>query len=314
MLTAGGYYLYLKGYHYEILQPDRYGSLVASARIPASYKDPEDIYIAAVLYREVEGELVRIDNADFRFRAKQNEQQEDSYLLESERLYLETGRYRLKVNLEGQLYWESFFLGSRSLQKHHLDTSTAQRVEIQLEQTPSLPLEVRYTVSDIRSDEDLSESTTFFIFINESWVRWNRRIANSLTTGASYRFKFERAGYYPQTFNLGIKPYQPLLQLQVHLIPYPGTLKISSDADGLQILLDDSSAYQSGGRDRIYQDLESLEAGARELILDPGEYLLTVKRDDQLSRSLPVTVLSEKTVQVNVHYDKSAKVLEVAVE
>jgi len=167
---------------------------------------------------------------------------------------------------------------------------------------------------DIRNGEDLSDSTTFFVFLNENWIRWNRRIANSLTTGASYRFKFERAGYYPQTFNLGIKHYQPLLQLQVHLIPYPGTLTINSDADGLRILLDDSPAYLSGGRDRIYQTLEPLEAGIRELILDPGDYLLTVKRDDQLSRSLPVTVLSDKTVQVNVRYDKSAKVLEVAIE
>jgi len=313
-VAAGGYYLYLKGYHYEILQPDRYGSLVTSARIPASYKDPEDIYIAAVLYREVGGELVRIDNTDFRFRAKQNAQKEDSYLLESERLYLETGRYRLKVNLEGQLHWESFFLGSRSLQKQHLDTSSGQHIEIQLEQTPSLPLEVRYTVSDIRSGEDLSDSTSFFIFMNESWIRWNRRIATSLTTGASYRFKFERAGYYPQTFNLGIKPYQPLLQLQVQLIPYPGKLTVNSDADGLQILLDDSQAYLSGGRDRIYRALEPLEAGTLELFLDPGEYLLTVKRDDRLSRSLPVTVLSDKTVQINVRYDKSAKNLDVTIE
>ena len=314
ILTAGGYYLYLKGYHYEILQPDRYGSLVASARIPSSYKDPEDIYIAAVLYREAEGALVRVEDATFRFRVKQNEQQEDSFLLESERLYLETGRYRLKVNLEGQLHWESFFLGSRSLQKQHLDTSSGQRIEIRLEQTPPLPLEVRYTVSDIRSDEDLTDSTTFFVFLNESWIRWNRRIAGSLSTGAGYRFKFERTGYYPQTFNLGIKPYQPLLQLQAHLIPYPGTLTINSDADGLRILLDDSPAYLSGGRDRIYQTLEPLEAETRELILDPGEYLLTVKRNDQLSRSLPVTILSEKNVRVNVRYDKSAKVLEVVIE
>ena len=314
ILSAGGYYLYLKGYHYEILQPDRYGSLVVSARIPSSYKDPEDIYIAAVLYREAEGELVRIEDAAFRFRSKQNEQQEDSYILESERLYLETGRYRLKVNLEGQLHWESFFLGSRSLQKQHLDTSSGKRLEIRLEQTPPLPLEVRYTVSDIRSGAELTDSTAFFVFLNDRWIRWNRKIAGSLTTGAGYRFKVERAGYYPQTFNLGIKPYQPLLQLQVHLIPYPGTLTINSDADGLRILLDDSPSYLSGGRERIYSALEPLEAGPRELILDPGEYLVTVKRGDQLSHSLPVTIFSEKNVQVNVHYDKSAKVLDVVIE
>jgi len=314
ILTAGGYYLYLKGYHYEILQPDRYGSLVASARIPASYKDPEDIYIAAVLYREAEGELIRVEDATLHFRPKQGAEREDSYILESERLYLKTGRYRLKVNLEGQLHWESFFLGSRSLQKQHLDSSSGQSIEIRLEQTPPLPLEVRYTVSDIRSGKDLTDSSAFFVFLNDRWIRWNRRIAGSLSTGAGYRFKVEHAGYYPQTFNLGIKPYQPLLQLQVQLIPYPGTLRIDSDTEGLQILLDGSPAYLSGGRERIYGALEPLEAGTRELILDPGEYLLTVKRGDQLSRSLPVTVLSNKTVQVNVRYDNSAKALEVVVE
>ncbi|UCF96277.1 MAG: serine/threonine protein kinase [Spirochaetaceae bacterium] len=314
LLAAGGYYLYLKGYHYELLQPDRYGSLVVSARIPATYKDPKDIYVAGVLYRETEGELIRVEEAGFRFRAKQSDEQEDSYLLESERLYLETGRYRLKVNLEGQLHWESFFLGSRNLQKQHLDTSAGQRLEIQLEQTPALPLEVRYSISDIRSGEDLTATTEFFVFLNKRWLRWNRRISTTLTTGTSYRFKFERVGYYPQTFNLLIKPYQPLLQLDVQLIPYPGTLAIDSDAEGLQILLDDSTSYLSGGRERFYGALEPLETGIRELVLDPGEYLLTVKRDEQLSRSVPVAIASDRTVRVVVRFNKAAKNLEVLIE
>ena len=53
-----------------------------------------------------------------------------------------------------------------------------------------------------------------------------------------------------QTFNLLIKPYQPLLQLDVQLIPYPGTLEIDSNAEGLKILLDDAPSYLSGGRER----------------------------------------------------------------
>jgi hypothetical protein len=314
LLAAAGYYLYLKGYHYELLQPDRYGSFIVSARIPASYKDPEDIYIASVLYRETEGELIRMEDAAFRFRARQATEQEDSYILESERLYLETGRYRLKVNLEGQLLWESFFLGSRTLQKQHLDTSAAKRLEIQLEQTPPLPLEVRYRATDIRSGEDLTGTTGFFVFLNDRWIRWNRRIAGTLTTGTSYRFKVDHPGYYPQTFNLLIKPYQPLLQLDAQLIPFPGTLALDSDADGLQILLDDSRYYLSGGTERGYGNLDPLEAGSRELVLDPGEYLLTIKKDDQLSRSVPIEVFSERTVRVKVHYDKPEKILEVTVK
>jgi tRNA A-37 threonylcarbamoyl transferase component Bud32 len=314
LLAAGGYYVYLKGYHYEIIRPDQYGSLVVSARIPASYKDPKDIYIASVLYRETEGELIRIENPVFRFRVRQGAEQEESYLLESERLYLETGRYRLKVNLEGQLHWESFFLGSRKLQKQHLDTSAGRRLEIQLEQTPPLPLEVRYRATDIRSGEDLTGTTGFFVFLNNRWVRWNRRIAATLTTGTSYRFRVDHEGYYSQSFNLLIKPYQPLLQLDAQLIPYPGTLAIESDAEGLKILLDDSPFYLSAGKERVYGALEPLEAGSRELVLDPGEYQLTIKKDEQLSRSIQVTVLAGQTVRVKVRYDKAGKTLEVTGE
>jgi hypothetical protein len=249
-----------------------------------------------------------------RFRAKQQDEQAESYVLESERLYLETGRYRLKINLEGQLHWESFFLGSRRLQKQHLDTSAGRRLKIQLEQTPPLPLEVRYNVTDIRSGEDLRGSADFFVFLNNRWVRWNRRVAAALTTAASYRFRVEHAGYYPKTFNLLIKPYQPLLQLDAQLIPYPGTLEILSDAAGLKVLLDDSPYYLSGGKERGYGALEPLEAGSRKLVLDPGEYLLTVKKDEQLSRSIRVPVFSEQTARVTVRYDKEAKTLELTGE
>jgi len=317
-LAVGGYYVYLKGYHYEILQADRYGALVLSARVPASYKEPKDIYIASVLYRESEGELIRMEDAAIRFRAKPSAEgtagQEESYVLESERLYLETGRYRLKVNLEGQLHWESFFLGSRRQQKRHLDTSAVRRLEIQLEQTPPLPLEVRYSATDIRSGEDLTNTTGFFVFLDNRWVRWNRRVAAAMRTGRSYRFRVDRAGYYPQTFNLLIKPYQPLLQLDVQLIPYPGVLAIDSDAAGLKVLLDDSPYYLSGGTERTYGALQPLEAGSRQLVLDPGEYLVTVKKDEQLARSIKVTVASERTARVSVHYDKTEKTLEVSGE
>ena len=312
--AAGGYYLYRKGYHYELLQPEHYGALLVSAEIPASYKEPQDIYIAGVLYREIEGELVRIEDASFHFHPGHDPEQPDSYHLESEKLYLETGRYRLKLNLEGQLHWESFFLASRSLQKQHLDTASGRRLVIRLEQIPALPLEVRYRATDIRNGEDLSATTEFFVFLEERWVRWNRTVAGLLTTGRSYRFKFERPGFYPQTFNLMIKAYQPLLQLDVQLIPLPGRLEITGAGEGLRLLLDDSPYFQSGGKKRVYRALDPLEAGKRELVLDPGEYLLTLKRDDQLSRSISLTIRSNETVGVRVDYDKAGKKLELALE
>jgi serine/threonine-protein kinase len=314
VLAAGGYYLYLKGYHYEIFQADRYGSVIASVRIPASYKEPEDIYLDAVLYREQEGKIVRLEDTKFRFRESRNKEDANSYNLESEKMYLETGSYRLKINLENQLYWETFYLGSRSSQKMQLDTSKGQRVEITLRQTLALPLEVRYSVRDIGSGADLTSSTRFSVFMSDRWVRWNSRIADSLSTGGSYRLLFERDGYYPQSLNLLIRPYQTQLQLLIHMVPHPGTLQIHSDAEGLRILLDDSRAYLSGGKDRTYNTMEPLEVGTRKLVLDPGEYLLTVKKDENLSRSIAVAVSSDKIVRVNVSFDRSERTLDLDLE
>ena len=218
------------------------------------------------------------------------------------------------MNLEGQLHWESFFLGSRRMQKQHLDTAAGRRLQIQLEQTPPLPLEVRYSATDIRSGQDLTSTAEFSLLLNDRWIRWSRRLAATLTTGTSYRFRVRHAGYYSQTFHLLIKPYQPLLQIDAQLIPLPGTLVIDSEAEGFKVLLDNSPFYLSGGKERAYSALDPLEAGSRELLLDPGEYLLTIQKDEKLSRSVQVTVVSERTARVTVRFDKAEKSLDVRAE
>ncbi len=313
-LAGGFYYLYLQGYHHELFHQDRYGSIVASARIPSSYKDPADIYMSTVVFREQEGELVRVEGIDLDFHENKSRESEESYTLESDKLYLETGRYRVKVNLEGQLHWETLYINPRRVQRAQIDTAAAQRVDITLVQTPALPLEVRYSATDIGSGEDLSDSTIFSVFEDDRWVHWNPWLAQRLTTGASYRFRFERSGYYPQSFNLLIKPYQTLLQLQAQLVPRPGTLRIVSESQKLSFLLNDSQTYTSGGLDRKSIKIEPLRAETRELVLDPGEYLVTVAANDELSRSLTVPVPSEGVVVVNVYYDESEQTLELSIE
>ena len=40
-------------------------------------------------------------------------------------------------------------------------------------------------------------------------------------------------------------------QLDAQLVPYPGTVLIDSDAEGLKLLLNDSAYYLSGGTERV---------------------------------------------------------------
>ena len=65
-------------------------------------------------------------------------------------------------------------------------------------------------------------------------------------SAASYRFRFEKEGYFPRTYSLVIQPYQTRLRLEAQLIPVPGTLRLHSNAAGLKLRLGGSEYYFIG--------------------------------------------------------------------
>jgi tRNA A-37 threonylcarbamoyl transferase component Bud32 len=309
LLGGGGYYLYRQGYFYEVFAPDRYGTLIVAARISSSYKEPEEIYIKPVLYREQAGELQRLEDAAFFFHENKARRTAESFYLESRKLYLPEGTYRLKLNLEGELLWSAFYMQPRSAQRRFLPTAEGQRVNVELGSGGSLPLQVSYSVFDLNSGEDITGSTVFSVFLNDRWLVWSRQVAAGLSSGGSYQFRFEKEGYYPQTYNLVIRPYQTDLQLQARLLPYPGTLELRSSVEGLSLLLNDSPYYFSGGREREYLRLEPLGATTRDLTLSPGSYRLSVKRGGGEARSLSVQVRPGRATVVAIDYNRTQRTL-----
>jgi tRNA A-37 threonylcarbamoyl transferase component Bud32 len=311
MLAAGGWYLWREGYYYELAAPGRYGALVTSARISSRYKEPSEIFIKPVLYRETPVELERVDGIDWGFRENRARGSAQAFVLESRKLYLPAGQYRLKVSLEGELYWESFYLNPRTAQRRLLASAKAQEVAIQLGEGSPLPLEVERAVYDMESGQDLTSSTSFSVYLGDRWQPWSRKL--ELTSAASYRFRFEKEGYYPRTYSLVLQPYQTRLRLEAQLIPVPGTLRLQSNAAGLRLRLGGADSYFTGGRQREYRRLEPLQAGARELSLSPGRYQVSVQADGSLSRSLSAVVSSGKTTTLQVRLDRPRRSLEVTI-
>jgi tRNA A-37 threonylcarbamoyl transferase component Bud32 len=302
LLAAGGWYLYREGWYYELAAPARYGALVASARISARYKEPAEIFIKPVLYKELASELQRVEGIDWAFRENRVRGSAGVFVLESRKLYLPVGQYRLKFSLEGELYWKSFYLGPRTAQRRALSTANAQEVSIQLGEGSPLPLQVEHAAFDMETGEELTASTAFSVYLGERWLPWSRQL--ELTSAASYRFRFEKEGYFPRTYSLVLQPYQTRLRLEAQLIPVPGTLRLESNAAGLQLRLAGSQYYFTGGKQREYRRLEPLQAGARELTLSPGQYQVSVQADGGLSRSLSVTVPSGGTATLQVRLDR----------
>ncbi len=106
LLAAGGWYAYRQGWWFETFEPGRYGLLVVSAVVDASYKEPEEIFFQPVLYREQDNELTRIVGVDFGLHPDASRASAETFTLSSKKVYLPPGRYRMKVSLEGELSLE----------------------------------------------------------------------------------------------------------------------------------------------------------------------------------------------------------------
>ncbi len=310
-LAAGGWYLWLQGYYYELAVPARYGALVTSARISSRYKEPAEIFIKPVLYRETVNELERVEDIEWGFRENRARGSEGVFVLESRKLYLPAGHYRLKFSLEGELYWQSFYLNPRTAQRRALASAKAQEVAIQLGVGSPLPLEVEHAAYDLETGEDITAATAFSVYLGERWLPWSRKL--ELTSAASYRFRFEKEGYYTRTYSLVLQPYQTRLRLEAQLIPVPGTLRLQSNAAGLKVRLGGAEHYFTGGRQREYRRLEPLQAGARELSLSPGQYQVSIQADGGLTRSLSAPVGSGRTTTLQVRLDRARRSLEVTI-
>ncbi|HVO37654.1 MAG TPA: serine/threonine-protein kinase [Spirochaetia bacterium] len=218
LLAAGGFHLYRQGAWYEYFEARRYGALVISARIDSDYKEPGDIFFRPVLYREKGNDLTRVAGIDFGISDNPSRRTGDTYDISTRRLYLEAGRYRVKVSLEGQLYWISFTLSPRSEQRKALTTLDAHKIIVRQQGALSIPLTVRYAVFDADTGNDITAAAKVMVSVNDHWLPLFLARAEGLTPGRTYRFRVQEDGYATQVFDLIISPYQAFLMLEAHLV------------------------------------------------------------------------------------------------
>ncbi len=218
VLGAAAWALFWQGYWYELFQGDRYGALVISARIDSSYKQPNEVFFRPVLYREKGGQLTRMPGIDFSVHEQSSGRTAQSYLLSTRKLYLEAGRYRLRASLEDELFWTSFLIAPRTVQRKSPDTSGGLRISLSQPESPILPLTVRYSVLDSETSQDLTSTAKVLVLMGDRWLPLFLARAEGLYPGRTYTFRVQREGYVSQDFNLVIKPYQTELTLEARLV------------------------------------------------------------------------------------------------
>jgi serine/threonine-protein kinase len=222
ILAAGAWLFVWQGAWFELFEQDRYGALVISAQVESGYKDPGEVFFQPVIYREQGNQLTRITGMAFAVHENGSQRTGSAYLLSTRKLYLPAGRYRLKVSLEGQLFWASLTLSPRSVQRKTPDTASGQTVVLHQENGPSLPLSVRYSVYDADTSENITPEAKVLVLMGDRWLPLFLAKVEGLFPGRTYTFRVEREGYVPQEFNLVVKPYQTALTLEAHLVRQAG--------------------------------------------------------------------------------------------
>jgi serine/threonine-protein kinase len=312
LISLGGlaYVGYIHGYHYEFLWPEDYGSLKIVAKIRRGIKSPRETFLTGVLFYDDGAKIPRVENVSLTFREDTANRSDQHFVLATPRIFLKSGHYRAKVQLEDNLYWKTFYLAPREIQKRSLATSDAQIVSVDMGEAPPRRLDVQYRVIDQSNGQDITEGTTASLLRGSRWIELNESVAQTLTTGNRYQFRFGKAGFYSKDYDLIIAAEQTKLDLNVSLMPQPGRVLIRSNHDGLRLLLGNFSSYISGEESRRRIDLQpSSSKTQQELILSPGDHRLSAVYSSSIKEQIKFHLESGDTIEVFVQFNPDTESL-----
>ncbi|MGA2479488.1 MAG: serine/threonine-protein kinase, partial [Spirochaetia bacterium] len=183
LLAMGALYLYGQGIWYEYFDAQHYGALIVTAHVDKEYKEPDEVFFRPVLYREEGSGIARVPGIDFSLGEDTSRRGGESFDISSRKLYLPAGRYRLKASLEGQLFWISFALDPRAVQRKTLSTLEARRITVRLLNAPSPLLSVRYRAVDADSGADITALARVSVLLSDIWQPLSSPRTEALTPG-----------------------------------------------------------------------------------------------------------------------------------
>ncbi len=305
-LIAGGllFYLHLNGYHYEYLYPHKYGAIKIILHSRKSYKQPEELYKKIAIYKKVKGKYGKETSTVTGFKISDRKKY---FQLVSGKLYLPSGRYRIKVYFENQLYQRDFYLYPRIIQREKKATADAALIEIFNREMTKLPVELDYSISD--NNLDITKQAKLYIRYGSTWLLWDDYKKNRIpfVSGNSYYFKAVSVDYYPGYASVFIEPHQTHLNLQLELNPIPGYIFLMSSARDYRFSINNSEYYhdeQNGEEAKRY----SLPAKRfARYSFPPGDYVLQAELDKNNRKTVRVNVTSGSRTMIKIIVDHSKK-------
>lgn len=225
LLLAGGVTLaVVDGYHWELFTPNQVGAVEVEVRVERGAKEAEELFLTGRLFVDDGDEIPAVEGGTLRFRRMPDLEDERFFVFRSQRLHAEPGAYRVKLEAESLLWWESFALVPIADRVESPVVvpgmpGNAQVVRADLVGRPSLPVAVDWVVRDRSTGRQLTAGVRVYVRIDGARLLWSGATARRIRTGGVYGFEFTHPDYRSQTFTLAIKPFQSQLLLDVSLEP-----------------------------------------------------------------------------------------------
>ncbi|TVR33437.1 MAG: serine/threonine protein kinase [Spirochaetaceae bacterium] len=301
---AAAYVGYQHGYHYELLQSDEYGAFTLRVRTHKEDSRMQDMQLRAQLFLDDGGAIPEVEDARFAFHEVAELETADYRVYESARLFQPSGSYRVKLSLGDRLFWRSFFLAPRALQREYPPTAHSRVLEFAMPAADEAPLNVDLQVRDAVSGQRIANPQVW-VRRQGRWVPFNVPQARQLQTAAVHAFRVRADNYYTAEYSLRIEPHQRDLILDARLQPRPGAVQIIAAEAGVALQLDGKTRYLRGGRRPQLAEVGTSEAEPLELVLAPGRYRLSAAVNGQSPPGVTVDIEPQRRLTVYLERDDS---------
>ncbi len=296
-------YGYKEGYFFEYFKSNDYGLVKIELSVDDGYyKNISELSIISKLYNEELSKLEFLENTKLNFVSSKNEKNRKSC-----KTYLPNGNYRLKVNIDGNIFWSNFTVLSRKTQKLNTLTSEGVNVQIKFVKPEKQRLKTHFSIYDIETGENLSESTTINIKDNNKYIPYSS-IDTELETDNVYFFKFSKEGYYDKEYILRIESDQTDLIITAALFPISGKISVISNVDNVDLKINNRNTIETGYPLRTIKKIDPIGVNQTDIIINPGNYSMSFKYKGQKVVK-DFIVSSEEDYLIELVYMKNEKKL-----
>jgi len=295
------FYLYQKGYHYEYLYPDKFGSFQVAFNDHREFKNPDTVYKEIKIYQQNYRKYKEIKSIKISYDTILEKKY---YRLQSNKIYLKPGNYKIMASFENQLYQKVFFLYPRTLQKKNSRNPEATIVEIFHKKISNLPVKLNYTIKD--NENDITNNSKLYIYNARKWIDWTefKKSGTPFVSGKAYYFKAICDNYKTKVEKIYIRPEQTFLNLQLEMNPLPGIIYFKASKDNLNVTINDNKYYFRESNKPEFQKYSIKIKKFTRYSFSPGIYNIKVGTVEGNSKTVQLNITSRSRTIVKIHVNK----------